>query len=432
MKETKFTKFPLAPFLLGALAEIGFYEPTEIQERIIPKALTGKSIVGQSQTGTGKTHAFLLPILTKIDPEVNEVQAVITAPTRELANQIYHEVLKLTKNAEVELLTKLFVGGTDKNRTIEKLKTQPHIVVGTPGRIYDLVKEKALSIYTAKMMVVDEADMMLDMGFIEDVDKIAASLPGDLQMYVFSATIPENLKPFLKKYMENPLFVQVEPDQKSAKNIEHILIPQRHRNKVDLLINVLQAYNPYLAICFTNTKQNADSLANKLAEKGVKVGIIHGDLPPRERKKMMNQIRNLEFQYIVATDLASRGIDIDGVSHVIHYELPKDLSFYIHRAGRTGRGDYSGISAVIYEENDIMTISKLEKMGITFSNKDLVNGEWVDVQDRNERKNRKKKLPDSKERPIQVKKPNKVKPGYKKKIKNEIETMKKRQRRKGK
>ena len=201
MKETKFKRFPLKPFLYVGLQSIGLYEPTDIQERIIPKALKNSSVVGQSQTGTGKTHAFLLPILTKIEPENREVQAVITAPTRELANQIYHEVLKLTKFCEKDQIisTKLLVGGTDKARTIEKLKQQPHIIIGTPGRIYDLVKEQALFVHTAQMMVVDEADLMLDMGFLEDVDKIAGMMPEQLQMFVFSATIPENLKPFLKK-----------------------------------------------------------------------------------------------------------------------------------------------------------------------------------------------------------------------------------------
>lgn len=432
MKETKFKRFDLKPFLYDALLEIGFNEPTDIQERIIPKALNGTSVVGQSQTGTGKTHAFLLPILSRIEPERHEVQAVITAPTRELANQIYQEVLKLTKHTtgDETITAKLMVGGTDKSKAIEKLKTQPHLVVGTPGRIQDLVSDQALFVYTATMMVVDEADMTLEMGFLEDVDKIAGKLPENLQMYVFSATIPENLRPFLKKYMNNPLFVQVEPDQRASKNIEHVLIPTRHRSKMGILENVLKAYNPYLAIVFTNTKQNADKVADGLAERGLRVGVLHGNISPRERKKMMNQIRNLEFQYIVATDLASRGIDIEGVSHVINYELPQDLNFYIHRSGRTGRADFSGISAILYEPSDEDKIVRLEKMGIKFKNMELIKEEWVEVNDRNLRKNRKKTKDDG-ERAIlnQVKKPKNVKPGYKKKMQIEIEKIKKKQRR---
>ncbi|WP_368985327.1 DEAD/DEAH box helicase [Caldifermentibacillus hisashii] len=430
MEKTNFTRFSLKPFLYEGLENMGFYDPTDIQERVIPKALKGLSLVGQSQTGTGKTHAFLLPILTKLNPSIQSVQAVITAPTRELAHQIYHEVLKLTKYCpkDEEITAKLFVGGTDKARVIEKLKVQPHIVIGTPGRIYDLMKEQALFVHTANMLVVDEADLMLDLGFLEDVDRIAGAMPEQLQMFVFSATIPENLKPFLKKYMENPEFVHVEPKQKTAKNIEHILLPLRHRDKFDFLKNLMEIIHPYLAIIFVNTKAKADELANLLAENGVEVGLIHGNLTPRERKKMMSQIRNLEYQYIVATDLASRGIDIEGVSHVFHYELPKDLNFYIHRSGRTGRGAFTGVSYILLDEQDNEKISKLENMGITFNYMDIVAGELKEIEDRNQRKNRKRK---PQEVDIQVKraikKPKKVKPGYKKKQKELLEKEKKRQ-----
>ncbi|MEH7224538.1 DEAD/DEAH box helicase [Bacillus sp. JJ1566] len=426
-----FEKFQFQPFLLEALKEIKFTKPTEIQERLIPSIQRGESAIGQSQTGTGKTHAYLLPIINKIDAKKQEVQAVITAPTRELATQIHQEIGKITKFSDENPITaKLFVGGTDKVRTIEKLKTQPHIVVGTPGRIHDLVKEQALQVYTANQIVVDEADLMLDMGFIEDVDQIAARMPEDLQILVFSATIPEKLKPFLKKYMENPRYTHVAPEQATAAKVEHILVPLRHRNKQALLKSILEAYNPYLAIIFTNTKKMADEVADGLIEKGLKVGRIHGDLPPRERKKVMKQINSLEFQYVVATDLAARGIDIEGVSHVINYELPSDLDFYIHRVGRTARAGYSGIAATIYDLSDEDAIVKLEKMGISFVNMDLENDEWVQIGERNKRKARKKQVDEINElAKNKVKKPKKVKPGYKKKMNKEIEDFKKRQRR---
>src|SRR5690606_15503071 len=348
-----FERFQFQPFILEALREIKFTKPTEIQERLIPSIQRGESAIGQSQTGTGKTHAYLLPIINRIDPSKQEVQAVITAPTRELATQIHQEIGKIIKFSEENPITaKLFVGGTDKVRMIEKLKSQPHIVVGTPGRINDLVKEQALQVYTADQIVVDEADLMLDMGFIEDVDQIAARMPENLQILVFSATIPEKLKPFLKKYMENPRYTHVAPEQATAAKVEHVLVPLRHRNKINLLKSMLEVYNPYLAIIFTNTKKMADEVEDSLIEKGMKVGRIHGDLPPRERKKIMKQINALEFQFVVATDLAARGIDIEGVSHVINYELPSDLDFYIHRVGRTARAGYSGIAATIYDTSD--------------------------------------------------------------------------------
>ncbi|GLH64929.1 DEAD/DEAH box helicase [Parageobacillus sp. G301] len=431
MKETLFERFSFQPFIIEAIKELRFYKPTEIQERIIPSILRGESVIGQSQTGTGKTHAYLLPIIEKIDPDHEAVQAVITAPTRELATQIYHEILKIIKfcPSDRQITARCFIGGTDKQKAIEKLKTQPHIVVGTPGRINDLIREQALNVWTATTLVVDEADLMLDMGFIVDVDQIAARMPKELQMLVFSATIPEKLKPFLKKYMENPKYVHVAPKQVTAEKIEHVLVPLRSRDKVKLLHEMLVAYNPYLAIVFTNTKKMADEVADRLIEKGMKVGILHGDLTPRERKKMMKQIRDLEFQYIVATDLAARGIDIEGVSHVINYELPKDLQFYIHRVGRTARAGYTGIATTIYEPSDQDAITKLEKMGIEFLHRDLIRGEWVDLPPWNRRSKRAKQDAEIEQLLAKMKKSKQIKPGYKKKLLAEIEKQKKRLRR---
>ncbi|WMT19219.1 DEAD/DEAH box helicase [Parageobacillus toebii] len=431
MKETLFERFSFQPFIIEAIKALRFYKPTEIQERIIPSILRGESVIGQSQTGTGKTHAYLLPIIEKIDPDHEAVQAVITAPTRELATQIYHEILKIIKfcPSDRQITARCFIGGTDKQKAIEKLKTQPHIVVGTPGRINDLIREQALNVWTATTLVVDEADLMLDMGFIVDVDQIAARMPKELQMLVFSATIPEKLKPFLKKYMENPKYVHVAPKQVTAEKIEHVLVPLRSRDKAKLLHEMLVVYNPYLAIVFTNTKKMADEVADRLIEKGMKVGILHGDLTPRERKKMMRQIRDLEFQYIVATDLAARGIDIEGVSHVINYELPKDLQFYIHRVGRTARAGYTGIATTIYEPSDQDAITKLEKMGIEFLHRDLIRGEWVDLPSWNRRSKRAKQDGEIEQLLAKMKKSKQIKPGYKKKLLAEIEKQKKRLRR---
>lgn len=432
MMETKFDRFNLKPFIIEAVKELGFYEPTEIQERLIPTVLKGESAIGQSQTGTGKTHAYVLPVIQRIDPTRHEVQAIFTAPTRELATQIYQETLKVAQHAPdgQEISVRLYIGGTDKQRSIDRLKTQPQIVVGTPGRISDLVKEQALFVHSASTLVIDEADIMLDMGFLEDVDHIAARMPKNLQMLIFSATIPEKLKPFLKKYMENPKYIHVEPKQITAAKIEHYLLPTKHRNKLVLVHQALLHFNPYLAIIFTNTKKKADEVADGLMAKGLKVGRIHGDLSPRERKQMMKQIVNLDFRYIVATDLAARGIDIQGISHVINYELPTDLDFYIHRVGRTARAGHSGIALTVYEDSDEDALNRLEKMGIEFKNADFQNKEWVELKDRNKRKNRKKQVDeiDLKAKSL-IQKPKKVKPGYKKKMQRETENFKLRQKR---
>lgn len=432
MTESKFKIYDFKPFIMDSLNKIGFFEPTEIQQKLIPIVLKGESAIGQSQTGTGKTHSYILPIIERIDPTKKEVQAVITAPTRELASQIYSEIQKITEGTkgEQEISSRLFIGGTDKQRTIEKLKAQPHIVVGTPGRINDLVNDQALFVHKSGTLVVDEADLMLDMGFIEDIDKIASRMPEQLQMLVFSATIPEKLKPFLKKYLENPKFIQIEPKKATAENIAHYLLPSRHRNKKEIVYEVLSIYNPYLAIVFTNTKKMADEVANALIHKGLKVGRIHGDLSPRERKKMMKQIKDLEFQYIVATDLAARGIDIEGVSHVINYELPSDLDFYIHRVGRTARAGYSGIALTIYNPSDEDALNRLENLGIEFKNVDMKDKEIVEIGDRNKRKKRQKQHDEiDVMAKTMVKKPKKVKPGYKKKMHAEVDKIKKRQNR---
>jgi ATP-dependent RNA helicase CshB len=432
MKENRFERFNFQPFIIEAMKEQGFYEPTEIQARMIPMVLKNESAIGQSQTGTGKTLAFVLPILEKINPERQEVQAVITAPTRELASQIYHQILKVTEHCSPDkaIMTRCYIGGTDKQRTIDKLKVQPHIVVGTPGRIKDLMVEQALFVHTSDVLVVDEADMMLDMGFIEDLDQVAAKMPEKLQMLVFSATIPEKLKPFLKKYMENPKTIHIDAKRKTAENLKHYLLPSRHRNKKQLVHDALIQYNPYLAIVFTNTKKMAEEVANFLINKGLKVARVHGDLNPRERKKMMKQIQDLEYQYIVATDLASRGIDIEGISHIINYELPTDLDFYVHRVGRTARAGNSGIALTIYDISDEDALNRLEKMGIQFKYVDLKKEEFVELEDRNKRKTRVRKEDEAdKTAKTMVKKPQKVKPGYKKKMQWEMDKIKKRERR---
>lgn len=300
---SNFTDFQFKPFIMDAIQKLGFKEPTPIQKEMIPLILQGKSAIGQAHTGTGKTHAFLLPIVQRIDVENTEVQAVITSPTRELATQIFEHLKQLIEGTEIS--AKLLIGGTDKRRTIEKLKNQPQIVVGTPGRIHDLVKENVLLVHKASILVVDEADLAFDMGFIEEIDGFAARMPEDLEMYVFSATIPVKLQPFLKKYMESPVHIQMNDRKPVAEGIEFFLVPIRSKSRTTRLLEVCEAINPFLCVIFCNTRKTAEEVADFLAENGIRTGQIHGDLTPRERKKMMKQIRDLEYQYIVATDLVS-------------------------------------------------------------------------------------------------------------------------------
>jgi len=426
---SKYADYDFKPFLRKAIEELGFVEPTPIQKEMIPLILRGKSAIGQAHTGTGKTHSFLLPIVQRINQEKDEVQAVITSPTRELAQQIYDALNQLIEETNIQ--TKLLIGGTDKQRMIDKLKTQPQIVVGTPGRIRDLVKENALHVHTAQILVVDEADLAFDMGFIEEIDGFASSMPENLEMYVFSATIPEKLQPFLKKYMESPVHIKMNDKRPVAEGIEFILVPVRSKSRNRRLLDVIEGINPYLAVIFCNTRKNAESVASFLAEEGIRAGQIHGDLSPRDRKKMMKQIRDLEFQYIVATDLAARGIDIQGISHVINYEIPEDLEFFIHRVGRTARAGNKGTAITLFEPEDEDALVRVEKMGIPFVQKDVKKGEWTELKERHARKNRVKQ-----ENEIdtiakaKVRKPKKVKPGYKRAMKWEMDKIKKKERRK--
>ena len=427
---SKYTDYNLKPFLQDAIAELGFTEPTPIQKEIIPLVLKGKSAIGQAHTGTGKTHSFLIPIVQKIVEEKQEVQAVITSPTRELAQQIFDALQQLIEHSDIT--AKLFIGGTDKQRSIDKLKTQPQIVVGTPGRIRDLVKENALLVHTAPVLVVDEADLAFDMGFIEEIDGFASHMPDKLEMFVFSATIPEKLQPFLKKYMDAPVHIHMNDKRPVAENIEFYLVPVRSKSRNTRLLEVVNSINPFLAVIFCNTRKNAEAVAGYLAEQGIRVGQIHGDLTPRDRKKMMKQIRDLEFQYIVATDLAARGIDIQGISHVINYEIPEDLEFFIHRVGRTARAGNKGTAITLYQPEDEDALVRVEKMGIPFVQKDIKNGEFIDIKDRHQRASRKGERKeneiDAKAKSM-VRKPKKVKPGYKRNMKWEMEKIKKRERR---
>ncbi|MGP4067710.1 DEAD/DEAH box helicase [Halobacillus sp. B29] len=425
MSTHKFEEFAITPVISQIIGELGFHEPTPIQREVMPAALRGESLIGQSHTGSGKTHAYLLSLLNKIDENSSNVQFVITAPTRELAIQIHEEVKKAIQFGGKEKIwrSKLLIGGTDKQKMVDKLSSlPPHIIVGTPGRILDMVKEEAVDLHQAKGFVLDEADLMLDLGFIEDVDQILTRMDPAVQMLVFSATIPERLQPFLKKYLTNPSLIQIEDEKPSPESMEHRLVPLRHKNPADIIMDISEAIQPYLAIIFTNGKGHADELADALLSRGLEVGILHGGLSPRERKRMLKELQNLRYQYIVATDLASRGIDIQGVSHVINAQMPKEEEFYIHRVGRTARAGLQGTAINLYKEGDLPLIQKLESRGLTFNFYEVKNGEWKEVNSYNERQTRERKETDLEKKARQmVRKPKKVKPGYKKKMKKKAD-----------
>lgn len=418
-----FADYNFAPFLQQALAQIKFTKPTPVQQQVIPVINAGRDAVVQAQTGSGKTHAYLLPLLNQLTT-APVVQIVITAPSRELAYQIRLAAEQLLQPAAHTWKIGFYVGGTDKQHQIASLrKQQPQIVIGTPGRILDLLKSQHLLVNTTQHLVIDEADMTLDMGFLNDVDRIASAMPAQLQMLVFSATIPQKLQPFLKKYLHQPQNIQLTVPTIIAPNITNWALFTKGRDRKQVLYQVLTMGQPYLALIFANTKTAVTEIYEYLAARGLNVTQIHGDLPARTRRRTMKAIENMEYQYVVASDLAARGIDIPGVSHVINAEIPREDEFFIHRVGRTGRNQMSGLAITLFDPDEIDKISHLEELGIKFVIKQIKNHEFVDYQ-LNQRRQRRAQSSalDPGLRGLVKKQQRKKKPGYRKKIKQAIKT----------
>lgn len=407
----------------------GFLNPTPIQKEVIPLACKGRDITGISDTGTGKTHAFLIPIMEHVDTTKSCVQAVITAPTRELAMQIFSRAAKM-KEADPSLHIRLITGGMEKSRMNESLKIQPHIIIGTPGRIRDLfLNEQTLRVDTADILVVDEADMTLEFGFLEDIDAVAGKMRKNLQMMVFSATIPQGLKPFLKKYLNNPVTVHIQEESKFHPKIEHVLIPCQEKSYEDKLMEILPSIKPYVCLIFANTRTMAADVAKKMRDEGYGVIELHGGLTPRERTKAMKELVNIDKSFVVATDIAARGIDIEGISHVVSLGFPKEQDYYIHRSGRTGRAGHDGICYALYKKQDDSMIRTLEIKGISFHHRSFKNGQWMELEAIHKKRVKKDDPLEKEISKVVSKKKKKVKPGYKVKRKQEVEKLKRRAKR---
>lgn len=425
-----FNQFSLSEDTLKFIQLNHFTQPTPIQQEAVPAILKGQDVVGLSRTGSGKTHAYLIPIFEKVDASLDQVQAVITAPTRELAAQIY-EKAKVMNKVKPDLRIRLYVGGSDRQREIEALENkQPQIVIGTPGRIKDLfLTEGALRIDKADMLVVDEADMTLEYGFLDDIDAFAGRMGEKLQMLAFSATIPDQLKPFLKHYMHHPVLIRIEDQEARKKAVQHILVPCYHHTYAETILSILPGFQPYVCLIFTNTRQEAADLAGELRAHHLSVTELHGDLEPRKRRQAMKSLQAATNTFVVATDLASRGIDVEEVTHVISCGFPKDLSFYIHRAGRTGRMDQTGICYALYKDSDDSAIRSLMKQGIHFDHMRFHNGAWQKLRPYGEKHPQKDDAMEIEIAKMMTKKNTRVKPGYKKKRQQAIADLKQKKRR---
>lgn len=417
----KFSEYRFKSYINQALEKIGFYEATPIQELTIDRALKKESLVVESATGSGKTHAFLLPVFQKLDESNQSVQAVIISPTRELASQLYEVAMEIASCSEQEIFIMKAIGGSDREKEINRLqKNQPHIVIGTIGRIVDLaINSNVLKIHNAEMIVIDEADMVFSHKELLEVDKIMGKIQGEPQFLIFSATIPKGLRQFLNKYLENVQAITIEETNLTTGNIEHYMLQCKAKKKDEVLLQLLEIINPYLAIIFVNTKEEVERLSMYLAEQGFKVGKMHGSMEDRSRKQMLKRINNLEFKYVVASDIVARGIDIEGVSHVINYDLPKDIEFYIHRTGRTARFTNTGVAYSLYAYEDDSYIKLLQSKGLKPKFVKITNGSIVEV-----KFFVKKELTVSQQIENKVHReiplPKKVKPGYKKKRNEQI------------
>lgn len=419
-----FTDTRLRSEIRQGLAKIGFTKPTPVQEKVIPAMLKGESVIVQAATGSGKTHAYLIPILNAIDEDARYVQAIVTAPSRELADQLYRVARQLRDNSGLNIAIAHLAGGSDRDRQIARFEqNKPQLVIATPGRLLDFADKKILLLDQVKNFVIDEADMTLDLGFLADVDKIAARLPKDVVMSAFSATIPVKLTNFLRKYMAKPEEIVIDNPAVIAPTIKNDLLDIGSKDRKKIVYKLLTMGQPYLALVFANTKQMVDELADYLTKQGLKVAKIHGGITERERKRTLREVRAGQYQYVVASDLAARGIDLPGVSMVINYEIPKDLEFIIHRIGRTGRNGLPGHAVTLVREEEMNRVGALEHMGVHFDFVEIKDGALAPRTHYRRRDNRTaaNRQLDPHMKGVVKKVKSKRKPGYKKKIKQAIQ-----------
>ncbi|CAI3360857.1 DEAD/DEAH box helicase [Enterococcus cecorum] len=356
----KFTELNLSEELLSSIERSGFEEATPIQEATIPLALEGRDVIGQAQTGTGKTAAFGLPMLEKIDPNNAQLQGLVIAPTRELAIQTQEELYRLGRDKKIRV--QAVYGGADINRQIRQLKNGPHIIVGTPGRMLDHINRHTLKLSTVQTLVLDEADEMLNMGFLEDIEAIISKVPEQRQTLLFSATMPPEIKNIGVQFMQNPEHVRIKTKEMTADLIEQFFVRAKEYEKFDIMTRLLDVQTPELTIVFGRTKRRVDELAKGLEARGYKAEGIHGDLSQQKRMSVLRSFKNGDLDILVATDVAARGLDISGVTHVYNYDIPQDPESYVHRIGRTGRAGKMGVSVTFVTPNEMSYLHVIENL----------------------------------------------------------------------
>lgn len=355
-----FEKLNLDKKIIQAINSMGFEEPTPIQSHTIPIALRGKDLIGRAQTGTGKTAAYGIPLVEKCNAESFGVQALVITPTRELAIQVAEELNRIGQYKEVKSLP--IYGGQEIERQIRSLKKGVQIVVGTPGRLMDHLRRGTLKVKQVKMVVLDEADEMLNMGFREDIEEILGEMPEERQNLLFSATMPPHIQKLANDFMKDPELVHINPRQVTVSNIKQHYIELNEGQKLDVLCRLLDIQNPDMCIVFSRTKRRVDEIAEALSKRGYSAEGIHGDLNQNRRDIIMRKFKSGSIEVLVATDVAGRGLDITGVTHVYNVDIPQDPESYVHRIGRTGRAGEAGIAITFVTPRELAHLKLIEEL----------------------------------------------------------------------
>ncbi|MEZ5076186.1 MAG: DEAD/DEAH box helicase [Solirubrobacterales bacterium] len=371
---TAFKDLGLSPAIQQALDELGFVEPSPIQEQAIPELLAGHDVIGQAQTGTGKTAAFGLPLLQYLDPENDEVQAIVLTPTRELCIQVTQALRSYAEHLEIEIVA--VFGGAPIRSQQSQLRSGAHVVVATVGRMMDLMSRRSLVLTAARYVVLDEADEMLDLGFIEDVEKILRMCPSGRQTALFSATMPPPIKKLAEGYMYDPVTIKITPKKLTVDAIAQAFVEVPAREKAQRLVELLKIEEPEQAIIFTRTKIGASKLEKTLKDKGLDVKALHGDLSQGVRDGVMIAFKDHRVKLLVATDIAARGLDVEHVTHVINYDVPNSSETYVHRIGRTGRVGRTGRAITFVTPDQRDEIGRIER------DVNTTIGEWESPEDR--------------------------------------------------
>jgi ATP-dependent RNA helicase DeaD len=360
MKILIFNKLSLNDLIIRAIHNMGFEEATPIQEQTIPIALEGRDLIGQAQTGTGKTAAYGIPLVERITGNSEQIQGIVLAPTRELAVQVAEELNKIGEFKGIHSLP--IYGGQEMDRQIRALKKRPHIIVATPGRLMDHMRRRTIRLNMIKMVVIDEADEMLNMGFLEDIETILKDIPEERQTLLFSATMPRQIQNLAQKFMKNPEIISIKAKEVTVDTIEQHFLEVLERQKFDVISRLLDIQSPDLAIIFCRTKRRVDEISEALSKRGYSAEAIHGDLSQSKRDSVLRQFKEGTIEILVATDVAARGLDISGVTHVYNFDIPQDPDGYVHRVGRTARAGKTGLAVTLVTPREMGQLRLIEQV----------------------------------------------------------------------